>query len=866
MAKANKTADAFVRAVEQALEKCKDIEWLGRQSPLAAPYFIGNRLGAPDAATTPEQRGQALGNALREAAADSATISTTHQHVLNASFFQRKPSLNNTGIARQLGLSEATYYRHRSAAIEALAHTFNQLVVPPLRAEFPRAQRIVGRQAISQACFDALAHRHSIALTGRSGIGKTAIGTAIANQWGRERVFWFTVRPGLNDSLSAFAFSVGHFLRGLGASNAWRQLAADHGAINAEHILGLIRYDLNALYGQPVLICIDDSDQLRPETRSHAQVIQFVEALGRATPVLSLSQQPLFDVEQQFVLSGLSLEETCALLVMEQVTLNAAECAALHDVTRGHPLLLKLSAMLMREGEPTETIARQLLGERSVEAVFARVWKRLSNDERAFLMALSVFRAPSPADAWQTHAHVLARLIEAELVHAHDGGVTVTPHIRELVHARIDADALPALHLHAAAIRESRGEFTPAAHHYVQASQPAMAVWLWFNHRAAELDKGHGPTAQDIFRAVRQSDLPNVKDRRTLALIRAELAVRAGAADVAESELSSTSWSATDPLTPMARELMGDALQMQGRLDQALARYREGLNTLNDLGLRQVERLHAKIGYVYASRLGNPEQAREEALMALSQAFNFRGVVEEEAGNYAEALQHYQAALALSSEMRNGKSARAVTQSNLGHLFMRMNDAPQAIANLEQSLDHARKLGEPVNGLYDALNLASAYIVAGRYDDARALAQQSLDVAEPMQHAFLVAGLTACAAEACLRTNALDDAEQFAMRSLRDEEDVHRPYALTTLGGVASARSRHDEAMQYFKEAIANAQQTHDRYAEAHAWLALAATHRALGDSAERAAWSSALTLSEQLGLSTEAQQAKENLGRLEIS
>src|SRR5512144_967080 len=119
--KSTKAGDAFLLAVEQALEKISDPDALGRLSPLAAPYFMGNLLAGADH-TTPAQRGLALASSMRAAAQQ---LGEENLRVLNISFFERKPTLNNTGVARVLGMSEATYYRHRAAAIEALAHAFN---------------------------------------------------------------------------------------------------------------------------------------------------------------------------------------------------------------------------------------------------------------------------------------------------------------------------------------------------------------------------------------------------------------------------------------------------------------------------------------------------------------------------------------------------------------------------------------------------------------------------------------------------------------------------------------------------------------------------------------------------------------------
>jgi tetratricopeptide (TPR) repeat protein len=842
-----KAGDAFMQAVEQALEKLGDLDGLGNQSPLAAPYFIGNLAGEGHA-TSPAQRGQALALALR---ATAQQLGDDTLRVLNVSFFERKPTLNNTGIARVLGMSEATYYRHRAAAIEALAHAFNQRVVPPLRAESPKLRRIVGREGLIDACLTALHAGESVSLNGLSGIGKTAAGATIAQRWGSERAFWFTVLPGLNDTLSSIAFAFSHFLRALGASNAWRQLAADHGAINADRILGLIRHDLSALQGQRVLVCIDESDHLKPELQAHAQIIRFVESLGKMTPALFICQQPLFDADQPFMLGGLSLLEMRSWLAQEQLSLSEAQCDALHAATRGRPLLIKLFMALLRDGEPADEVLRVLAGERSAEALFARMWKKLNDDERALLMQLAVFQTPAPADAWNEQHKRIARLIGMELAQRDEqDGLQVAPHMRALITNRIPSEMLPALHLRAAGIREARGEFTSAARHYLLAGEPAMATWLWFAHRETEMDKGHGPAALALFRSVRQNDLPHPSDRRTLALIRAQLAERAGLPDEAECDLSTQTWPANDALTPLARELMGDALQLQGRIEQSLAQYRAGQQALSAAQMRQMARLHVKSSYVYALRLRELGLARDEALTALSQAHNYCGLVEEEAGNYAPALQHYEAALEASAGMRNGDAARADTLSHLGHLHMRMGHPDKAIECLQGAMAHAQKLGTPVQGLYDALNLSSAFIVAGQHEAARDLALQSLDMATAMQHAFLVAGLAAGAAEACLNLNELDQAEHLAMQSLREEEDMHRPYALTVLGHAALKRHQPEPAARWLREAIANARQTSDKYAEAFAWIALADANEAMQQRDEaRKALKEALAFCEQLGL-----------------
>ena len=858
MAKSIKLSDAFAQAVELALEHLPDDRWLGEYSPLAAPYFLGAALGGASDSTSPAARGQALRQALQTAA---ATLPADQLDLLNISFFKRDPALNNTGVALRLGKAETTYYRHRATAIEALAETLNQTVSPPLHLGLPSAPHLVGRDKLLADCVDHLHAGRSLSLTGRSGIGKTSLGLAIAEAWGAARAFWFTVRPGLNDDLTSFAFALAYCLRNQDAAraaNAWRQLLADRGDIAPDRMLGLLQHDLAAL-PQPVLLCIDDSDQLRPETRAHSRVIHLIEALSKTTPTLLLSQQALIESDVQVALKGLSEAETAELLRGRRITdLTSLELQSLHTITRGLPLLIKLFADLRHTGETTPDLLRYLDGERSAEALFGRIWKRLSDTERNTLMMLAIFRGPTPAHAWANAQETLNHLIARELVlrHPHDT-LSITSQMQPFVQRRIPADAQPGLHTRAAELRESLGEYTAAAFHLVQAGQPAQAIWLWWNHRELERGRGNMPAAREIFREIKQIALPHDDDRRALALLRAEQALRVGQADEAEADLAAFAWPGPHALTPSARGLLGDALQMQGRVEQAVEQYQLALDALTDPSSRQrkVGHLHAQIGYVHIARLRNLDRARHEALLALHQAHNFYGSVEEEAGNYAVAQAQYDAAMRVSEALPNRDHAQAATHSNLGHLLMRMGQPASAIEHLKLALHNARQVGETVNALYDQFNLISAYTSAGQPQQALSEAREALALAETMRHAFLIAGIATNAAEACMLLNQLDEAEQFVQRALREEEERHRPSALVVLGQIHQRRGQLPQATSILREAIAKAQSIQDPLCQATALRTLGDVLREQNKAGEAdAAYTQALTLFNDMGLVQEAE------------
>ena len=65
------------------------------------------------------------------------------------------------------------------------------------------------------------------------------------------------------------------------------------------------------------------------------------------------------------------------------------------------------------------------------------------------------------------------------------------------------------------------------------------------------------------------------------------------------------------------------------------------------------------------------------------------------------------------------------------------------------------------------MNLSAACIVAGELQRALDEAEPALATATAMQHAYLIAGLSVNAGEACLKLGRLNDAEHHAMQALQ---------------------------------------------------------------------------------------------------
>ncbi|MFN8487816.1 MAG: tetratricopeptide repeat protein [Caldilineaceae bacterium] len=877
--------NSFALQVKQALEHFGDAEWLGLHSPLAAPYILGHRLDQLPTGETARERGVALQSALRTAAAqlDDALL----QQVLQHGFFERNWKLNLESVALQLDMAPRTFFRQVAKALDGLADLLSRTLLPTLRPEALVYKPLIGRAEPLQACLHALRTRQSVSLLGASGTGKTTLAAALALHWeiagstptaspvplpvmslhrspstpvdeqplSCPHVFLFTLRPGLNDQFASFVFALSYFLRVHGAPNTWRQLIADKGVIQPERILSLLRYDFAQTQAAPLLLCIDEVDTLQSELPEHAQIIHLLEELRTLAPLLLIGERMLIKTDLHYTLTGFTLAETQALL--RQAALAELAPATLHQLlaaTRGNPALLTLVLALVQSGDGWEDVLYDLNRVPSLAALFNRMWRRLSAAERRLLWQLAVFRNAAPLDAWHEQQPLLEQLRQRELVEWDErGGVRLPAHLQPFVAARIPADHRPALHLHAARIRETRGEYVAALHHYCGARQPALAVWLWYSHRTMEIARGQGAGALAVLARIEARELPEPDDRNILHEARAQLLQLAGQVEAAQAELRAVTASGSALLQAQVLNRQGELDEMQGQIEQALAHYRASLATFLGASQHHEVTLHTKLSFLQMYRLHNGAQARKEALLARIKAEAFHGQVEEMSGNYALARQLYESALQLAEQTQSDPTTLSRVYTYLSALTLKQGEIDTAILLAEKAMDCDRRRGDVISPLYDLMNVAYAHILAGRYAEAYKQASQGLYMAEKMQHSYLISGLAATVGEACFYLNRFAEAEQYAHQALNAEEEFFRAAALTLLGLVRQAQGQAQAAVKLIEEALASAQSLEDKYTEAYAWRALGRVQQANAQTeAAQHAYTQARQLYHQLGLQKE--------------
>jgi tetratricopeptide (TPR) repeat protein len=873
--------DAFVQSVEEALTLIEQPMVLGQRSPLAAPYFLGQHLAANS--STNESRGGVLAHLLRQAA---RSLSGDQQAVLNVAFFEASQhSPLNELRASALHRSLRTYYRDRTAAVQALAAALGRLVIPPLRAERPRTKAMIGRAEPLAAALAALRSGQSIAITGPAGSGKTTLGANIIANWGthyRATVttanlhFWFTIRPSFTDNISAMLFGLCHWLHNLGETSAWQQLIADAGKDKAPLTLSrvrpMLRHDLERIRQrhpdnpQPLLVCIDDVDLLDPQRAEHDRVLDVIRELRDLVPVMLIGQNLILETDHHLPLAGLEHNAVAEMLRHDQFAyLSSDEVERLAIATRGLPALVQLFMLLHQLGEPVDVTLRTIGSGPSADALFQRAWLRLDDATRWLLMQIAVYDDYAPADEWRDakDQEITTLLVARGLLtlNEHDG-IAVTSHARAAVLRRIPGSQRPTMHLQVAQALERRGEYTAAAQHYVQAGLPFQAVALWAERRAEEAERGHAEAALTMLRNIAPEALRNDDEQRVLIALRAELCRKLGVLAEGLQDLSAVAWPVSHPLTPHAETLRGDLYELSSSIEAATAAYESALRAL--VARREVQEadVYRKLAFINLYRLRDIDRATRFAVQARFWSESFHGMVLEEQGDFAAAQERYEAAAELVAQLEQVASARARNTFDLGRIAMKVGFYEDAAARLRHAIQLYDQAGELAISPTVHMNLSLVLNTAGQFDEALAVATERLQFVQDSGDSYLVSALACNAAESCAHLNRLEEAERYLMLAQRQEEDFHRHYILTAQGMVYLKRHNHAEAERHFTEAIRLAQECEDPFGEAPAWrwLAHARTQQLRWDEA-KAALAQARALYLKMGMAHEVTRCDEVLG-----
>lgn len=891
MSKTHKNSTDFVTVVEHALQHFNDTAWLARHSPLGAPYLLGGYNGATvdsngsgDNGPKPPVHGATVQQLLQDAI-EAVSLHPKYGDRWRKIFTLRYISSNpKTEVQIQdiLSLSRGAYHNHRNRAIASLAHELIRKLKPALYLEAPTPlPNLVGRDAELATGQAVLQRGQALNILGPGGIGKTTFGVALAKQFAPTATFWFTFQPGLNDRLSTLLFHLAYFLHGHGVSSLWEQLIAAQGEVKAE-TLNLVNANLVSLTAkgsdENIVLCFDEVDLLNPtEVEAHAELVPFLHSLRGLVPLMLLGQKPVIEVDKHIELDGLAPFLADQLLQQAGVYLPPGTTHQLCAATAGNLRLLTLFTTLyharQRAGEPLDDTLAMMSQTLSMEFLLRRLWPHLSQGEMFLLELLAIFRHPVPQETWSAteeaktedaemeEAASLAQLIRWRLVQVdRNGGITLLPAFKLAIQGLLTVDERTALHIEAAEIRLTNGQYTWAAYHYVKNGEHQRAYSLWETYHEQEIDQGQAKASLSLLQSISAQQLEQ-EDRDRLALRLTELQKLLGNYDDALRQIQATHWRIPF-LQVQGERLAGDILEMRGNRAKAIDAYEKALD-VTKRWLRESAQLHRAVGYLYA-RERDFDAGWREVLRIRHDAANLAGVLLNWQGNEIErAAEAYLEALALAREAEY-TYGEYNSHLNLGRIYGWLRNLEKAETHLQQAIGYFDRVGNLSKLASAKSNLAVAYCLSEQYQAAIEPAHESLELFEQLDEEFGRAAGLQILAEAYLGLGNLEEAEQFAQRVVTEENIHTQPDGLRVLGEVKLRQGKLQKAEAFVEQSRKIAEETDNPKLQAYALRVLGEIHLAqdaLGkvDAVGKAdaSFAEAINIFTNSGLSAEADKTR---------
>lgn len=847
MTKPNKL---FEKTVKEALKHIHAPEWLGNHSPLAKPYFLGKYTPTIVSSHSTE-RGQQLIQLLKDALADmwQAPLPETRQALMEAVEADRQERGNKSqkyfflllelhyfrqyfpsrtypvrvsDIPDFVAVSPARFYAHDLDALAMLASYIAQRVQPSLRLEQPVLQRpFIGRDILQKQCLEQLQAKQSVMLSGTAGIGKTTLAIAVGQAWSETAVFWYTIRPNLNDQLQTILFAMASFLNQQGiTSQVWLQLIADEGQLRPEiDYLGILRQDIEQCSHLP-LFCIDEIDLLHTaygESKGHhIAILEFLQGLAKIAPLLLIGQRPFLDTQHHHILTGLNPNHVETLCQKQGRTLTKEQTLQLHTHTEGNPRLIEMYLSVWQM-ETKRGATFRLPQKINLHALFHRVWKRLSLPERQVLAYLSVFRTYAPSDIWQTEAQIIADLQALHLISTDkQTNLLVAPTLQAFIHETLLPQQRQELHRLAASVHAERGDFTEAAYHYWQAGDILATIQVWAPHASAEIHRGQVGAALAIF--------DNITPEQLQGRWRGEFIALRNRLYELEGQYNKIINAPLSLLTPEQQAIVqgqqANAADLLGDVHTANQQYETTLNKLTDLTSQTIS---TRRRYQYLQmRQGDWASAKREVTLARFEVEKMQGVLYQYMGQFAESTAHLETAVQLAQKANHPESIATAQHVLLENMSM-LGDVAQAVHYGQQVMAYYEQVGNRVRLEGARADLGIVYHESGDYQTAVDHYSTALQFFTQVQHRPRIANITVNLAEAYYELGEFAKAFSLASQVRQMEEAPDKtPYALYIIGSIYDQQNKYKDAEQIFTQSIQIAQKFNDNYI-------LARCQRALG-------------------------------------
>ena len=770
-----------------------------------------------------------------------------------------------------LHVSRASYYRSLNFSIQQLGKALLSRLQPTLRSEQPvLPPDLVGYTTQFEQCQSALKTGQRVSLIGPSGVGKTTLATAVTQALPAQPLFWFTFHNTINDHLDSLLMALGHFLAEQGATNTWQFLLATGGRIENYHIAtALVQQDLEAICARVPILCFDEFDRLHSEdpdhlNLAHMQLLAFIESIYQSSAVLLVGQRALLAGNITIQLTGLPAPQVQKLLANAGLKLPPDEISQLTNYTQGNPRLLLLFVALHNQGESATTTLSTLPRSAELGPILGRLWKRLGANERQLLQQLAVFRSYAPLDSWGRAEVELQSLLDLRLLQQDGrGGVQILPILRDWVYHEMPQVQREQHHLAAAYIRQRLAEYTAAAYHFKQANYAEQAIQAWYPQQDWEIQRGQAEAARLIFLHLSPRGLSSAEQDALREICGRLYDLRGenetGLAVVEEQKFNN------EPSTPQSEAkvrlkiLRGRFLQALGHPHTAIESYEDAINLAARL-LKQTSSTRHYLGSLYRDQREFTKAWQEARLMEYD-LYTLHGKLHNETGYYTEANVAYQRALKIAQELADEQRVAQI-QVELTILLGHQSRIEDALEYAQAALTYYERIKDVSEIATIYVNIAASYTNAGNHRAAIEPARKSLTHCQQAKDPYGVAIAAANLAECYFEIGDSTQAEQFAYQAIDQEEAHVFPYAYYTLGRVRRRAEQHQQAKDYFGEAIRIAQRNQDPFIESYLWQELGRVHLDLDEQVQaRNTLRKAVRLFEQLNIASKVAETRALFG-----
>ncbi|MFQ5838696.1 MAG: tetratricopeptide repeat protein [Thermoplasmata archaeon] len=629
-------------------------------------------------------------------------------------------------------------------------------------------------------------------LTGLPGIGKTTLARAFFEEV--EGGMWFKVFP--FHSASSLLSTVA---QGMAAQGRRRLLSylksnpVDYGEA------GLL---LSSEASETLLVFDDVS-----ASPSASQVLRlFLEypapgckllLTARDRPEFLRAEDLLEDRLSEIHLQGLSMEESRDLL--RRFGGPHEEVESIHELTGGHPLLLRLfsSTSARPRIQDAETI---LLDE---------VLRGLGATEESILLQASVFRKAFPRNAVGTlSVRALRSLVRKGLLAENGGKYEVHDILAPLVR-RHGGEAVRDAHARASMFWKSQSEWLEALHHMAATGETRELLLLAKEKLDEVLERGQASELLDILEGLSDEGGATLRylrcraldylgqwtqalvgleeglreaskaERVPFLLLRGRIHSKRGefkeAEEAFEAAASLSEGQGMELNLGMALYGLGIVQRKMGRMEEALAYMRRALEIFD---------------VVKAEREGG--RARMEV-----------GIIQLQAGRPEEAVEWFQRSMPILSAR---KEDSAYLHNNLGIAHSKLSRPQEALMAFEESVRLAEEAGMVRAQGYALANASDLYIDFGQLDRALEYCEKSLHIFGRLRDPVMISACHANRAKAERARGRLREAERLYRESLRALEGTRAPYSLAArwleISDLYEEMGEEKEAHEYRSKAL----------------------------------------------------------------